>query len=712
MRCITDFISNSTLKKINKDFLCAAKMEDEIRKIYPIKYFFAVIGDLLTRCAIFQISEKDFLLYPIENIDIPLNFKNSFSVFLDNIVKIDDHYLFPVKDSSNFIYFITFPYIKLISLFHKDNFPLPRFPLGISDIAGAIRSNFVGRVDLCDMQFDKSIKIIIDEINAEKPEIIGISATFGQQDLIDDLLDQISILPGYNPLIILGGSLSTLNSDLILNNFPYALISKGYGETTMKDLVAFWHGQIEKQSVNFISYKEGDKTITTVKKKDDKNTYIVPELDLLEDTLAFNGVMQLESSRGCTYHCSFCPRAHKGAWSGDAAQDIEQILPFIRLVFDQYPKINPKIFLVDEEFIGYNTIEDDVHKRALHIGKLLSINGFKFESSTRVDQVYKPLKVAEDKVKQIKKINFWKNLLATGLDRMLFGVESGVDSILKRFDKQSTCLQNVIAVRILTTIGVPLRLTYITFDPLMSMEELILSYKFQGRKDIILKPNNSLSEEQILDCVSNDSYVEEHTTNAELFTEISYMLVSMESLIGSKYLRLVEEEGLAEEHVFSMGKRSAHYRNPDIGIISTSAQKWVDRNFSLDYLLKSIIKFSNAFVRQSIVQLRRKIKRFSYTLLGKMLSVANNDLRLLHEPDKAEIQQVANLALQWRNADLAIRNTLFVDLLSDHFDSLVEEFLIELRSLRTVISDEEYLLIDKQVALWLNKHNWELINSK
>ena len=65
----------------------------------------------------------------------------------------------------------------------------------------------------------------------------------------------------------------------------------------------------------------------------------------------------------------------------------------------------------------------------------------------------------------------WRTLLRRGLRRMLFGVESGVDSILDRFNKETTGQQNALAIRTLSALAIPTRFTYITFDHLMTLEK-------------------------------------------------------------------------------------------------------------------------------------------------------------------------------------------------------------------------------------------------
>ena len=89
---------------------------------------------------------------------------------------------------------------------------------------------------------------------------------------------------------------------------------------------------------------------------------------------------------------------------------------------------------------------------------------------------------------------------------MLFGVESGVDSILERFNKETTGYQNALAIRTLSALGVPTRFTYITFDQLMTLEELKATYAFQGRTDLLLRPMPHLSAEEIVQGVRDEEF--------------------------------------------------------------------------------------------------------------------------------------------------------------------------------------------------------------
>ena len=341
---------------------------------------------------------------------------------------------------------------------------------------------------------------------------------------------------------------------------------------------------------------------------------IFPELDLLPATFDHHGVAQLETSRGCTNFCSFCPRGHKGLWSGAAPERLPWMLAEMRSVFDRYPHVSRTVYLVDEEFIGR---DDDAAGRALRVARVVHEAGFGWESSCRVDQVVRP---DRGLAWHAGRVDMWRELARWGLRRMLFGVESGVDSILERFSKETTGDQNALAIRTLSALGVPTRFTYITFDQLMTLEELKATYAFQGRTDLLLRPMPQLSAEEIVQGVRDEDFAAATATGQPLHTAISYMLVSMECLIGAAYTRQVQAAGLAGAVRPSMGRVDAEFADWRIGVASDWAQLWVDRNFALDYTLKSLEKVLDGQPRHAVRRARMVLKDAAYTVLGQMIA--------------------------------------------------------------------------------------------
>jgi radical SAM superfamily enzyme YgiQ (UPF0313 family) len=571
------------------------------------------------------------------------------------------------------------PRILLAALYRKDVFPLPRFSLSISDLARAARATLSANVQLLDMQLGATVADILtatdpvlrhDEsgpgTGAEEwlgADIVGLSATFGQHDLLTEILDAL-FARERPPLVLAGGSLTARNERLLLERYPRLLVARGAGEPTITDTIAHWHADLDRDQVRGIAYApaspgtnepfpiraattglgaltagDGARALSLTRRpartaqvaNRDQGDYL-PELDLLDATFAAGGVAQLESSRGCTSSCSFCPRGHKGTWAGPdhtpdperGADAFDTVLAHMRPVFDRYPQIARVLYLVDEEFIG---ADHDAVPRARALAETVSAAGYQWESSCRVDQV---TRLDADRDWHIERAHLWRHLLDHGLRRCLFGIESGVTTILERFHKETTAEQNAHAIRTLSALGVPTRYTYITFDHLMTRHELQASYAFQARTDLVLRPVPHLSIEAIVDGVHDPGFVAEHSSGQPFHRGISYMLVSMECLIGAAYTRRVQAAGLAGATRPSMGRVDARYADPAIGICSDLAQRWIDRHFTLDYTLKSLEKALDGTPRHAVRGAREVFKDAAHTVLADMLTAIHDTTRPAH----------------------------------------------------------------------------------
>lgn len=585
------------------------------------------------------------------------------------------------------------PRLLLASLYHPEYFPLPRFPLAISDLARAARATLLGVVEMMDMQLGVSLEDIIERVTSGGVDILGVSATFGQHDLMTRLLDVVTSgdMP---PLAVAGGSLTARNERILLERYPNLLIGRGAGEPTIADVLAHWHGDLEVEQIRGVGYRgaprgKGAVGIGRVRRTatvaNRLQTDMWPELDLLDRTFRHNGVAQLEASRGCTNFCSFCPRGHKGQWAGATPDALPWILQEMGEIFDRHPHLSRTLYLVDEEFIGRG---EDAVQRALTVADTLAGGGFAWETSCRVDQVVRP---DRDRAWHVERGHLWRGLVERGLRRCLFGVESGVTSILERFNKETTGAQNALAIRTLTALGVPPRFTYITFDHLMTETELRATYAFQGRSDLLLRAVPELGVDEIVDGVRDEEWVAEHTTGRPFYTGISYMLVSMECLIGAAYTRTVEAAGLIGRADPSMGRVEAEYADWRIGVLSRWAQLWIDRNFALDYTLKSLEKILDGQPYQVVRGVRRILKDAAYRLFGGMLGLSGQTDTLTDNQEE----------LAERCAALA--------------EALIGELHAELASAIAQVENSlpvnHCQLLRREYAHWACMNAWRLINA-
>jgi hypothetical protein len=585
------------------------------------------------------------------------------------------------------------PNILLVALYHPEHFPLPRFPLGISDLARAVRSTLMGRVRLMDMQLGVTLDDIILTVQSQRPDILGVSATFGQHDLMIRLLDRVYGSALIAPLVVAGGSLTVRNERMLLERYPALLIARTAGEQTMADLVSYWHDDISLAEVRGIGYegapRGGGLAISrhrhTAAVGNQAYRDIFPELDLLDSTFEHKGVAQLETSRGCTNYCSFCPRGHKGSWASGSQEGLPAILTAMSGVFDRYPGLSRTLYLVDEEFIGRGK---DAVPRALSVARTLHGNGFGWESSCRVDQV---VWLGESHEWHVERARMWRALVASGLRRMLFGVESGVTSILQRFNKETTAEQNVYAIRLLSALGVPTRFTYITFDHLMNIDELRESYAFQSRRDLLLSPLPALTADEIVRGIQDESFVQQHTTGRPFYTAMSYLLVSMECLTGAAYTKQVQAAGLSGASHPSMGRIDARFLDWQIGACSCKAQSWIDRNFALDYTLKSLEKILDGQGKEIVRDARVVLKQAAFTVFSRMLD-------FMAEPSAAE-------------HDLEEFESRLDDILEAELAALQASFGGTLTAIFADIPEDGARILRQEHERWRNSRTWLLINA-
>ncbi|MDX3224556.1 hypothetical protein [Streptomyces sp. ME19-01-6] len=356
-------------------------------------------------------------------------------------------------------------------------------------------------------------------------------------------------------------------------------------------------------------------------------------------------------------------------------------------VFDRYPDISRTLYLVDEEFIGRGS---DAVARALQMADVLHGDGFAWETSCRLDQVAHP---DRDTSWHIERAVMWRALVDRGLRRCLFGVESGVDSILRRFNKETGGGQNALAIRTLSALGMPTRFTYITFDHLMTFEELKATYAYQGRTDLLIRPLSDVPVEEIVSGVHDLEWVEAHGTGRAFHTGISYMLVSMECLIGAAYTKQVVRAGLAGQVRPAMGRQDAEFADWRIGVCSKWAQLWVDRNFALDYTLKSLEKILDGHPRTQVRDARVVLKDAAYTVLGGMIAATE--------------QEPANrLPGRAPTLDMRIRS-----LLDEEIEGLRDRMAKTVTDVARILPSQHAATLEHEHGRWARNGEWRLINA-
>lgn len=179
-------------------------------------------------------------------------------------------------------------------------------------------------------------------------------------------------------------------------------------------------------------------------------------------------------SRGCFGRCTFCylnPFFGRGAaWRGRSPENIAAEMAEVYRATN-----NPYFYFADANFFGPGKMG---RRRALELAEQLKKLAFPlvFGLECRASDV-------EEGV--------FSSLVEAGLREVFLGVESGVQSVLDRFQKGTTVTQNERAIHLLRRLGVNISLGFIIFDPATTLEEIKENLNFLRRLDLLNTPSTT-----------------------------------------------------------------------------------------------------------------------------------------------------------------------------------------------------------------------------
>ena len=542
------------------------------------------------------------------------------------------------------IYNITnLPKVVLINLCQTALRPVPRLNLSTGTIASYLRKMEAAEVTILDMQMGIEFDYILKRCKEIKPDFIGLSVDFKEYRLSETLLDALygEHIEGIK---VLGNIIPFILAEEYLRKYPDCIISYGEGENAWYDLCKWKKGEISLSQVSGIEYMDGTKMKKNPIVYIDLGETETPALDTLEELKAKNGILTLETSRGCDYSaCTFCPRQHKSRiWRG---MPPEVAVSQISDLLDAADRIGlPKyIYLADEEMVG-ELPDGTEYKRINEIGKgiqRLHMN-CTLNASVRADSLYNPEK-SRDYKKQV--IESWRNLYKAGLKKLFIGVESGTEEQLKRYGKGTKTEQNIMAIRTATAVGIEVRTGFIMFDPLMeNWQELTENLKFLNRTDAVMKKIEECTDTDVLlEIIENNRIKEERLTGQPIYELISYLFTGLEVFVNAPYYKMVSMAEKEKKKILlgncnkELGKVETGYLNKDIENLKNSFEEWVNKYYSFTYTLKSLAKSAQLEEEKFLY---RKI--YEYRTLLYQLGVC-----LIHNGDKELKQEALTMAEHW-----------------------------------------------------------------
>lgn len=611
------------------------------------------------------------------------------------------------------------PSVCLINMCVLENFPIPRLNLSTGAIAAYVREHQKARVKIVDMQLRTQIGDIEEFLKKEKFDLIGISISFGQKDLSDELISKISSIEGIDDsTIVVGNVIPSLYSKQYLKKHEGIIVSYREGEESFLDLVDYVSGKKSIEDVRGIAYinSDGEYRMNNINLLDITHLPF-PAIDTVEDVIKYKGALTLELSRGCNYsQCTFCPRAHKGArWRG---LSVDNMVLYFKTLEDVCKKIgkDPFFYIADEEFIGQLPHDLELKRIEEFCNRIkeLGIN-VKFDISARVDSIFKPEATIEE---NIDHLHMWKMLKDIGLQRLFLGVESGSDNQLKRFNKGTTAYQNATAVQLITALGINTRIGYISFDPLMeNFDDVKESHKFAERKDILYKSADlsEISLEEIYDEILEGKKSKKlKLQNRPLYHKVSYPLTSLEILFGTAYAREVREcerkndVELITGIDMNMARYNSRYFNERVGAVSDCSQRWIDYNFPVLYSLKGLYKTSKGEAKNKSYALMSWSKSIDHYLLNYLMYQLGE---VEHDEKLEEFARLHNFTIvKFEGTDEEILNKSL-----DSWQTIEAIFVNKTKKMLDsgVIVDTSDLALTRAIVNWQkNKGIWNKINDK
>ena len=303
------------------------------------------------------------------------------------------------------------------------------------------------------------------EILKKAPRILGISVV---QPAVKNTLFIVKLLreKGLKSHICLGGHFPTLKTRVLLENCPFVdSVVYGEGDITFPSLVRKILNNEDWQKIKGIGFKKEGRVVINPPQSlvDDLDELPFPARDTLPLVLRWGRNSIVISSKGCYGRCIFCgPRAFYDRcpgkkWRGRSAENVLEELDYLHKNWGV-----EIVDFLDDNFFGPG---EKGRKRVEDIAKGLIKKNIpvRFSIECRVDNVESSL---------------FSLLKKAGLYEVRLGVESGVQRILDKYQKDISVEDSKKAIQILRDLDIDCKIGFIPADPWMNFDEFLENGQF------------------------------------------------------------------------------------------------------------------------------------------------------------------------------------------------------------------------------------------
>ncbi len=304
---------------------------------------------------------------------------------------------------------------------------------------------------------DEEIELFARQlIEDNENQVIGISIPQGTLPTAEKFLSSLQRL-GFEGQIILGHSLPTYLPEIFLQQFPQAIIARGWGEDTFCQII---EGQINDPlvlaEIPNLTYIENGQIV---------NNEIVWPREFIPSSHhdPSKYFPRIEASRGCHHDvCTYCTRPLRSKSQPSWVRIPPEIV--IQDIHNLKKSGVEKFTFTDEDFFG-----DDLEGAMMIAEALKEVGGMTFALDLRADSILNP----NDTPKQAEyRDKLLRTLVEAGLSLIYVGVETLSKTQLRRYGKGVTPEDEIAAVKKVASLSVPIELGLITFDPMLSLQEL------------------------------------------------------------------------------------------------------------------------------------------------------------------------------------------------------------------------------------------------
>lgn len=459
--------------------------------------------------------------------------------------------------------------VHLVSL-QAESYPVKTTPLAIITLGGFLQSVRPGvSVKYTDLQHSDLADELLPGLDAQQPDVIGISAQYGTVRQAELVLNQLQQRGWFGrSCVIAGNVLPTYAYPWLLGKYPGLLCCVGRGELFLSKLVSqLSNGHPDPSRLPGCTWSaDGEIMLSDAARFE---LELLPPADweglfaryapgLYEEIWveASRGCPHKRGGVGCTY-CAIMPDAGSRDWRPRSDAAIMAELRFLARNGISH------IRFADEEWMADQPDRALAFARGLHdLKRDMAGEGVPiptFDMAMRVDDVIRrnrrgpnadllDVDVHLEHKNNSTRIKALTSLHECGLKQIYLGMESGSAGQLRRYYKGVRPEDNELALKVLRELGIQAACGWIMFDPMITPIEIQENVAF-------IRRNN------LLPASPADSF-------------ITYPLSRMRPLEGSPSVKILRDQGLLGERTASIVEYDARYEHRAVQEIVRQVEQW------------------------------------------------------------------------------------------------------------------------------------------